>query len=105
MIEVTDLVRWHSSCAQLGVALGAVAVWFGATIGATASFLLARFVFRDMAAEMIKKYPTMTAVDRAVGSRGLRIVLLMRLSPIVPFNVMNYVSGATALELRDFVLG
>ncbi len=90
---------------QLGVALGAVAVWFGATLGATASFVLARFVFRDMAADMIQKYPNMIAVDRAVRHRGLRIVVLMRLSPIVPFNVMNYVSGATALELRDFVLG
>ena len=92
-------------CMQLGVALGALAVFIGATIGATASFLLARFVFRDMAADLIRKYPTMLAVDRAVGNSGLRIVLLMRLSPIVPFNVMNYMSGATSLELRDFVLG
>ena len=74
-------------------------------IGATASFLLARFVFRDMAADLIQKYPTMSAIDRAVGTKGLRIVLLMRLSPIVPFNVLNYVCGATSLELRDFVLG
>jgi uncharacterized membrane protein YdjX (TVP38/TMEM64 family) len=71
----------------------------------TASFLLARFVFRDMAADLIGKHPTMLAVDRAVGNRGLRIVLLMRLSPIVPFNVMNYMSGATSLDVRDFVLG
>ena len=84
---------------------GALVVFIGATIGATASFLLARFVFRDMAAGLIKKHPTMLAVDRAVGNSGLRIVLLMRLSPIVPFNVMNYMSGTTSLEVRDFVLG
>jgi|EP01046_Picozoa_sp_COSAG06_P004272 uncharacterized membrane protein YdjX (TVP38/TMEM64 family) len=90
---------------QLGVALGAFAVFIGATLGATASFLLARFVFRDMAADMIKKYPTMLAIDRAVGSRGLRMVILVRLSPIIPFNVLNYVCGATSLELRDFVVG
>ena len=87
------------------MALGAFAVLVGATIGATASFVLARFVFRDMAADLIQKYPKMMAVDKAVEHKGFRIVLLMRLSPIVPFNVMNYVSGVTSLELRDFILG
>lgn len=87
------------------MALGAFAVFVGATIGATGSFLLARFVFRDMASNLTAEYPKIMAVDRAVGQRGFRVVLLLRLSPIVPFNVMNYISGATMLELRDFVMG
>ena len=65
----------------LGVALGAFAVFVGATIGATLSFLLARFVLQDMANDMIKSYPKMQAVDKAVSGNGLRMVFLMRLSP------------------------
>ena len=89
----------------LGVALGSVAVFLGATAGATASFLLARFVLREKAVALMQRYPKLRALDTAVGQGGLRIVLLLRLSPVVPFNALNYVCGTTALELRDFVLG
>ena len=89
----------------LGVLLGALAVFLGATLGAALSFLLARFVFADMAAEMMVKYPTMGSVDKALASNGLKMVVLMRLTPVVPFGAMNYISGATSLEFQDFVVG
>jgi uncharacterized membrane protein YdjX (TVP38/TMEM64 family) len=45
------------------------------------------------------------AIDNAVGREGLKIVLLTRLSPIFPFNLLNYAFGVTAVSLKDYFLG
>jgi uncharacterized membrane protein YdjX (TVP38/TMEM64 family) len=49
--------------------------------------------------------PRVAAIDAAVGQSGLKIVLLLRLSPLFPFNILNYTLGLTRVRLRDFVLG
>ncbi|MGL5796420.1 MAG: TVP38/TMEM64 family protein, partial [Waterburya sp.] len=45
------------------------------------------------------------AIDQAIGREGLKIVLLTRLSPIFPFNFLNYGLGITGVSLKDYVLG
>ncbi|MFB8788388.1 MAG: VTT domain-containing protein [Potamolinea sp.] len=45
------------------------------------------------------------AVDEAVGKQGWKIVLLTRLSPLFPFNFLNYAFGVTQVSLKDYVLG
>ena len=52
-----------------------------------------------------KRNPRFAAIDRAVGREGLKIVLLTRLSPVFPFNLLNYAFGLTTVSLRDYVLG
>ena len=49
--------------------------------------------------------PRFRALNRALKAQGLRIVMLMRLSPVFPFNILNYVLGATSLSVRSFVAG
>ena len=49
--------------------------------------------------------PRFTAIDAAVGANGFRIVLLLRLSPAFPFNLLNYGLGLTSVRLRDYLLG
>ena len=44
-----------------------------------------------------------SAIDSALEHNGFRIVGLMRLSPIVPFNAINYILGITAVPLRDYI--
>eukprot|EP00494_Astrolonche_serrata_P029562 UN29829 len=45
------------------------------------------------------------AIDRAVKEDGLRIILLLRLSPIIPFGINNYLCGCTDLSTFHFALG
>jgi uncharacterized membrane protein YdjX (TVP38/TMEM64 family) len=90
--------------AIFGVVKGTIAVSVGATLGATAAFLIGRYLARDWAARKIAGNPKFAAIDKAVGDEGWKIVGLTRLSPIFPFTVLNYVYGVTRVSLRDYVL-
>jgi uncharacterized membrane protein YdjX (TVP38/TMEM64 family) len=88
-----------------GVVLGSFYVFIGATIGATAAFLVGRYLARGWVAEKIQGNNKFQAIDEAVGKEGLKIVLLTRLSPIFPFNLLNYAYGVTGVSLKDYLLG
>jgi uncharacterized membrane protein YdjX (TVP38/TMEM64 family) len=90
--------------AVFGVAHGFVIVWISATLGATAAFLVGRYLVRDWVARTIAANPKLQALDVTVTREGWKIVLLMRLSPVIPFNLLNYAFGATRVSLRDYVL-
>merc|ERR1712232_1237478 len=53
---------------------------------------------------LAKKYTIFEALDAALEEKGFRIMTLLRLSPIIPFNAINYIAGVTAISLRDYVL-
>ncbi|MBP0011596.1 MAG: TVP38/TMEM64 family protein [Roseofilum sp. SBFL] len=88
-----------------GVAFGSVYVFIGATLGATAAFLVGRYLARDWIAKKIEGNTKFSAIDRAVGEEGLKIVLLTRLSPVFPFNLLNYAYGLTQVSLKDYFIG
>jgi len=88
-----------------GVALGSALVFIGATIGATAAFLVGRYLARGWVAKKIEGNEKFKAIDSAVGREGFKIVLLTRLSPVFPFNLLNYAYGLTGVSLKDYVLG
>lgn len=86
--------------------------WYGtllvspvSVVAATLAFLLGRTLARGWIAKRTEVDPRFRAIDVAVGRRGFRIVALLRLSPVFPFNVMNYALGLTGVRLRDYVLG
>lgn len=81
-----------------GVWLGTATVWLGATLAIALSFLIARYMARARVEEFAKNRPRFAAVDRAVGAQGWRIVALMRLSPVFPFSLQNYLFGVTAIR-------
>lgn len=72
---------------------------------ATLAFALSRTVLRDRFLRMIAERPRLRAVEGAVGTSGLKIVTLIRLSPILPSSVTSYILGATSLRARDFIVG
>jgi uncharacterized membrane protein YdjX (TVP38/TMEM64 family) len=74
-----------------------------ATAGASLAFLIARYLARDRFRRAIETRRNIAAIDRAVAAEGWKIVLLMRLSPLVPFNLQNYVFGLTAVPFRSYV--
>jgi uncharacterized membrane protein YdjX (TVP38/TMEM64 family) len=88
-----------------GVVEGSIYVFIGATLGATAAFLVGRYLARGWVAGKIRGNPKFAAIDKAVATEGLKIVLLTRLSPIFPFNLLNYAFGITGVSLKDYVIG
>jgi uncharacterized membrane protein YdjX (TVP38/TMEM64 family) len=88
-----------------GLVKGGIAVWVGANVGAAASFLVGRYVARGWIEDKVAGNPKFQAIDRALGKQGLKIVILTRLSPIFPFNVLNYALGLSRVSFRDYVIG
>jgi uncharacterized membrane protein YdjX (TVP38/TMEM64 family) len=88
-----------------GPFLGLAVVLPSATVAATVAFLLGRTVARGWVQRRVADHPRFRAIDEAVGSGGFRLVLLLRLSPLFPFNLLNYTLGLTRVSLRDYVLG
>jgi uncharacterized membrane protein YdjX (TVP38/TMEM64 family) len=74
-------------------------------IGATLAFLLARGMFRPLVARAVSRHPALIRLDGAVAKDGWRIVVLLRISPIVPFALTSYALGLTALKLRAYLIG
>jgi uncharacterized membrane protein YdjX (TVP38/TMEM64 family) len=85
-----------------GVVKGSVIVSVAATLGASCAFLVGRYFTRDWVAKKIEGNPKFKAIDEAVAREGWKIVGLVRLSPIFPFNLLNYAFGLTKVSLRDY---
>lgn len=85
-----------------GVVYGTLTVSVASTVGAFLAFLVGRYVARDWVAEKTGNNPKFKSIDEAVGREGWKIVLLTRLSPIFPFNLLNYAYGLTGVTGRAF---
>lgn len=90
--------------AIFGLAKGTLLVFFGATTGATFSFLVARYLARSAIEKRLAHRPRFRAIDRAVARQGLKIIFLVRLSPVFPYNLLNYGLGLTRVKLLHYVL-
>jgi uncharacterized membrane protein YdjX (TVP38/TMEM64 family) len=81
---------------------GSIIVSIASTVGATCAFLVGRHIARDWVSKKIQANPKFKAIDEAVAREGWKIVGLTRLSPIFPFNLLNYAYGLTRVSLRDY---
>ena len=88
--------------AIFGVFAGSIYVSIAATLGATAAFLIGRHLARDWVAGRIEGNAKFKAIDEGVAREGWKIVGLVRLSPVFPFNLLNYAFGVTRVSLRDY---
>lgn len=87
-----------------GTLLGTLIVSPASVIGATCAFLVARYAARAWVTRKLEKYPKFAAIDRAVEKSGFKVILLLRLQPVLPFNLLNYALGLTRIRLRDYVV-
>jgi len=87
-----------------GTLLGVLIVSPASVLGATGSFLIARYFARDWVERKLQHYPRFRAIDRAVEKQGFKIILLIRLQPVLPFVLLNYALGLTRVRLRDYML-
>jgi uncharacterized membrane protein YdjX (TVP38/TMEM64 family) len=90
--------------AIFGFAGGAIVNLIGATLGATAAFLLARGVLRHRVERMTSGSAKFAALDRAITREGTKIMWLVRLSGFPPFTWVNYAFGLTGIHLTPFLV-
>ena len=90
--------------AIFGVVEGVAVAFVGASLGASAAFVIARYAARGRVERRIAGNERFRAIDHAIGREGRKIVLLLRLSPVFPFNLLNYALGLTRVRFIDYVL-
>lgn len=86
------------------VALGTLAAWSGAVLGASLAFLVGRHIARFRILQMTKSNAKFQAIDHAICEDDWKIIGLMRLSPLIPFNISNYFYGVTNVRFWPYVL-
>ncbi len=87
-----------------GLWKGFLAVSAGSTLGAALAFLVARFVAREKVVAISRRNEKFRRIDDAIGKEGAKLIFLLRLSPVIPFNVSNYFYGLTAVKFWPYVL-
>ena len=83
---------------------GAAIVVPSATVGATGAFLLGRWLLRDAVQQKVAEQPKFEAVNRAIDQGAFQTVALTRLSPLLPFNLLNYAFGLTRVSVPTYVV-
>ena len=87
-----------------GLWKGFLAVSGGSTLGAALAFLVARFIARERVAVIAQRNEKFCAIDSAIGKQGAKLIFLLRLSPVIPFNLSNYLYGLTGVKFWPYVL-
>lgn len=87
-----------------GIVLGTATVSLGTALGATTAFVVSRKVGRAAVRRMMAAYPKFKAIECAVGREGFKIVMLTRLSPAMPYNVLNFAFGLSPIALGPYIL-
>jgi uncharacterized membrane protein YdjX (TVP38/TMEM64 family) len=87
-----------------GLLWGTVIVSIASTVAAALAFLIARYLARDRVEALARRNEKFRAIDQAIRDKGWRVVALLRLSPLVPFSVSNYLYGLTPVSFGPYVL-
>lgn len=82
-----------------GLGVGILAVFCGATIGQTVAFLLGRFLMQEFFQKIVGRFKFWQAIELAIEEEGWKIVGLLRLAPVVPYNLLNYALGLTTVKV------
>jgi uncharacterized membrane protein YdjX (TVP38/TMEM64 family) len=86
-----------------GLGWGIVLVSVASTLAAALAFVIARYLARGAVERLARNSPKFAAIDRAIGKEGWKVVALLRLSPLVPFSLSNYLYGLTSVRLGPYV--
>jgi len=101
---VPGFVLTLAAGAIFGLGLGTLYTLIAASCGASLAFLVSRYAARGVVERRLATHPEFAAIDRAVSREGRRIVFLLRLSPLFPFNLLNYALGLTSVRFVDYVI-
>lgn len=87
-----------------GLLWGTLVVSLASTTAAAIAFLIARHLARDRVERLARKNEKFEAIDRAIAQKGWKVVALLRLSPLVPYTISNYLYGLTGIRFLPYVL-
>jgi uncharacterized membrane protein YdjX (TVP38/TMEM64 family) len=90
--------------AIFGLGWGTLTVSLAATTAAALAFLISRYLFRPWVSAWAERHARFHAIDRAIAQGGWKIIALLRLSPLLPFSLGNYLFGVTAIRFWPYVL-
>lgn len=93
-----------ASAFLFGMGRTLLAVSLGSTSGACAAFLVSRYLARDWVERRLVRGAWLSTLDAAVAQNGFKIVVLTRLSPLLPFGLLNYGFGLSKVPLRTFAV-
>ncbi|WVZ67909.1 hypothetical protein U9M48_016923 [Paspalum notatum var. saurae] len=88
-----------------GSVTGTIIVSVSGTLAAAVAFLIARYFARERILKMVEGNKKFLAIDKAIGENGFKVVTLLRLSPLLPFSLGNYLYGLTSVKFWPYVLG
>lgn len=88
-----------------GTVTGTILVSISGTVAASAAFLIARYLARERILKLVEGNKKFLAIDKAIGENGFKVVTLLRLSPLLPFSLGNYLYGLTSVKFVPYVLG
>jgi uncharacterized membrane protein YdjX (TVP38/TMEM64 family) len=88
-----------------GFLQGFTIVLMAATAAACIGFFVGKTYLRTYVEEILKENPKFAKIDRAVGEKGFKLLVLVRLSPIFPFSISNYVYGASSIDFVSYFWG
>lgn len=88
----------------IGVLIALISSYVGAILGGTIGFLRANYMTRDLIQILMRRYPILRAIDAAIVRNSLRVMILMRLNPLIPFGVLNYLFGISGVSWESFIL-
>lgn len=88
-----------------GVSEGTLVVLVSASIAASISFFIGRTLLRTTVEQAMTDYPQFAKMDKAISREGFKLMLLLRLSPLFPFALSNYLYGATSIDFASFFWG
>ncbi len=90
--------------AVYGILWGTIWVSIASTLAATVAFLLGRYLLRDWVSSKLARSKNLAAIDDAIGREGGKIVFFLRLSPLFPYSVSNYIYSLTKVKLSHYIL-
>ncbi len=104
VLMVPGSVTKLAAGALFGLAPGLLWGFVGAVLGSVAGFLVARAGRRGWLENRLSDLPRLAHFDRSLADDGLRVAMLTRLSPVIPWNALNYAFGFSQIRVRDFLV-
>ncbi|KAG7592675.1 SNARE domain associated Golgi protein [Arabidopsis thaliana x Arabidopsis arenosa] len=105
ILAIPALPLTMSAGLLFGPLVGTIIVSISGTMAASVAFLIARYFARERILKLVEDNKKFLAIDKAIGENGFRVVTLLRLSPLLPFSLGNYLYGLTSVKFVPYVLG
>jgi uncharacterized membrane protein YdjX (TVP38/TMEM64 family) len=88
----------------IGIVVATIASWLGCILSAIVQFYIARFVLRNLVKRVCSKFRLLQAFDTAIQQNGLKLCILLRLSPLLNFNSINYAAGGSSVQFIHYLI-